>query len=161
MRISKAQVAWGGLMAALQKVIENWNPARFRSELQFRDSLVDHLRRCAPEARVEKEYRDNGTTTDIYFVWEGLLETTRVFIELKRDLHQKAQLDRLVGQIELLEPRQNHVIVVFCGTSDEQLLGRFRYKYRHQLTEQFLLEPQMLMICKETEVREHASSARE
>jgi hypothetical protein len=51
-------------------------------------------------------------------------------VELKRDLTQKAQLDRLVGQIASLSLDKNFIIVVLCGETNPALLSRFKELYR-------------------------------
>lgn len=42
----------------------------------------------------------------------------------------KAQLDRLVGQIECLEPQKNWIIVVLCGDTNPALTTRFKERYK-------------------------------
>jgi hypothetical protein len=70
-----------------------------------------------------------GTTTNIYVKQPGFFGSSEVFIELKRNFLQKAQYDRLVGQIESLEPKKNPIIVVLCGETNPALLTRFRQRY--------------------------------
>ena len=103
------------------------------------------LREFAPGARIEAEYRHSGTTADIYFKWEGFLSTGEIFIELKRNLRQKPQLDRLIGQLEQLDPGKHKIIVVLCGKTNETLLSRFKKKYRRYWEG---LETQMVILVK-------------
>jgi len=70
-----------------------------------------------------------GTTTDIYVKEPGSFGSTEVFVELKRNLLQKTQLDRLVCQIESLQPRNNAVLIVLCGDTNPALATLFREKY--------------------------------
>ena len=81
-------------------LIHQWQPDRLPKELKYRDFLAEFLRERLPQAIVEKEYRHRGTTSDLYVECTGFLRSSEVFIELKRNLQQKNQLDRLIGQGE-------------------------------------------------------------
>ena len=89
------------------KLAKEWQPGELPTELKYRDSLVAFLRDQLKHAQVEKEYRHGGTTIDIYVKQSGFFGTSEVFVELKRNLLQKTQLDRLVGQTESLQPGKN------------------------------------------------------
>lgn len=97
------------------------------------------------DARVEKEYRHRGTTMDIYVTWKGILQSDGLTFELKKDLTKKTDFDRLVGQIEGLDPVKNKVIVVLVGKTDKALLGRLREKYAKVL--QAGMDPPTLAIA--------------
>jgi len=113
----------------VSELIKGWQPQTLPTELKYRNSLVELLRERLPKAKIETEYRHNGTTTDIYAKEPGLFSSTEVFIELKRNLLQKAQLDRLVGQIESLQPGKNAILVVLCGDTNPALVTRFKEQY--------------------------------
>ena len=97
-----------------------------------RDSLIAFLReQLKPDTtNIEPEYRPSGTTTDIYVTESGFFGSSEVFVELKRNLTQKAQLDRLVGQIASLQPDKNNIIVVLCRKTNPALLSRFKELFR-------------------------------
>src|SRR5712691_7198473 len=97
------------------KLVREWQPQALPTELQYRNSLMTFLHERLTKARIEPEYRHKGTTTDIYVKQPGFFGSSEVFVELKRNLVQKAQYDRLVGQIESLEPGKNAIVVVLCG----------------------------------------------
>jgi hypothetical protein len=50
-------------------------------------------------------------------------------VELKRNLQSKAQLDRLVGQVEALEPKKNAVLIILCGETNPALLTGLKERY--------------------------------
>jgi len=52
---------------------------------------------------------------------------------VKVNLKKKTEFDRLVGQIEGLDPRRNKVLVVLIGETDRDLLGRLEAKYATQI----------------------------
>jgi hypothetical protein len=111
------------------KLAKHWQPQALPTELKYRDSLIAHLREKLSEAKIEPEYRHLGTTTDIYVKQPGFFGSSEVFVELKRNFLQKAQCDRLIGQIESLEPKKNPIIVVLCGETNPALLTRLRERY--------------------------------
>jgi hypothetical protein len=119
-------------MSALESVIKSikdWQPKPLPNELKYRNSLMTHLREKLPKERVESEYRHLGTTTDIYVKQESFFGSSEVFVELKRSLQSKAQLDRLVGQVESLEPKKNAVVIILCGETNPALLTRLKERY--------------------------------
>lgn len=136
-------------MQALDTVvhlIQEWQPAKLPKELKYRDSLASFLRQRLPRAIIEKEYRHSGTTSDLYVECNGFLRTTEVFIELKNNLLQKNQLDRLVGQLESLNPRKHRIIVVLCGETKPELLTRLRLQYAGQADESFGLKTMAIVV---------------
>jgi len=122
-KLTKVDVAINGLLAGLVKLIEQWEPGTLGSETEYRDSLLKFIRDSVPEdCRVEREYRHGGTTADLFISWKGLLFGGEIYIEIKRNLQKKASFDRLVGQIEGLNPNKYLIIVVLVGSTDKGLL---------------------------------------
>jgi hypothetical protein len=113
----------------VEKLVKEWQPPALPTELQYRNALITLLRERLKMAKIEPEYRHKGTTIDIYVKQPGFLGYSEVFVELKRNLLQKSQYDRLVGQIESLEPVKNAIIVVLCGETNPSLVTRFKEKY--------------------------------
>ena len=123
-------VEWRGLFAEVLGVMKDWAPTTLPTERDYQGSLVSYLREKFPGARVDPEYRHNGTTADLMLSWSGIFTGThRVYFELKRNLTRKAEFDRLVGQIEDLKPSDNSVVVVLCGQCDPQYVERLRERY--------------------------------
>ena len=140
-------------MTAFESVLKSakqWQPNPLATELKYRDALIAHLRQQLKEATIEPEYRHSGTTTDIYVKRKGFFGFSEVFVELKRNLSSKSQLDRLVGQIESLEPKKNFIIVILCGETNPTLLARLKERYGASQY-RVLVDP-----CLEIVVKEHA-----
>ena|SRR5258708_37429202 len=114
---------------SVNKLIKQWQPQMLPTELKYRDSLCTLLRGNLSDSKIETEYRHTGTTIDIYVKKPGFFGSSEVFVELKRNLVHKAQLDRLVGQIESLQPGKNAIIVILCGETNPALVNRFKEKY--------------------------------
>jgi hypothetical protein len=129
--LTKGTVAFNGLLSCLADLVEqDWRPAMQPSETKYRDHLLKFLRAKVPsDTRVEREYRHGGTTADLCVLWRGIVYDDEVFIEIKRQLQQKTACDRLVGQIESLNPRNRKVLLVLVGDCDPGLVGRLREKY--------------------------------
>ncbi len=129
-KLTKAGIGWSGLMDNLVPVVEEWAPGELSDELKYRNSLADYLRECAPEARIEKEYRDGGTTADLFLKWQGIVQSEEVFFELKYNLSKKAAYDRLIGQVHALDPKKRNILIVLCGKTDPALAGRLKDQLR-------------------------------
>jgi len=132
------------------KLVKKWEPQPSPNELSYRNSLITHLREHLRNVqRIEPEYRHLGTTTDIYIKQSGFFSNSEVFVELKRNLRSKGEFDRLVGQIESLQPKKNAVIVVLCGETNLTLVARLRDKYG--VAEGYLLmNTQLQIVVKDT-----------
>jgi hypothetical protein len=115
---------------SVTKSIKEWHTQLLPTELKYRDSLAAFLRERLRDAKVETEYRHSGTTIDIYVKQSGFFGSSEVFIELKRNFLHKAQLDRLVGQIESLQPDKNAIVVILCGETNPMLVTRYKEKYK-------------------------------
>jgi hypothetical protein len=146
-KLTKGTVAFHGLIPSLAGAIQAWQPQPLESEVQYRDSLVAFLRETVPDdCRVEREYRHAGTTADVYVSWNGMLSRTEVFLELKLNLKRKAAYDRLVGQVEALDPGKRKVIVVLIGASDAGLVGRLREQYARSIETDLGEEPSLAIV---------------
>jgi hypothetical protein len=129
-KLGYMEVGWHGLLVGLAKLIEAWRAPYLSGEVAYRDELFNYIRAAIPrETRLEKEYRHNGTTVDIWIRWKGFFFDGEVSLELKVDLTKKTEFDRLVGQIEAIEPKANKILVVLIGDCDSALVGRLREKY--------------------------------
>ena len=147
-KLTKKDVAISGLLPGLVRLVENWEPGLLETETAYRDSMLKFFRNAVPEdCRVEREYRHGGTTTDIFISWKGLLFSSDVFVEIKRNLQKKARFDRLVGQLEGLEPGKRKILLVLVGNTDEGLLGRLKTRYA-EFTSDLPAGEQMAIVVK-------------
>jgi len=112
------------------KLVNQWQASALPDERGYRNALIMYLRERLPDLKkIESEYRHLGTTADIYVKQSSFWGDYEVFIEVKRNFLHKSQLDRLVGQIESLQPKKNAIIVVLCGTTSQALVDRLKEKY--------------------------------
>jgi hypothetical protein len=129
-QIEKATVPWQGLLAVMTDLVKAWHPPRLKGEVKYRDHLLQVLREQLPtDAKAEKEFRHRGTTVDLWVRWQGFVASDELVFELKVDLKRKTDYDRLVGQIEGMEPGSQKIVVVLIGETDPSLLGRLTERY--------------------------------
>lgn len=130
-KIQKMSVFWIGLVPAFEALLSEWNPPTLSKETAYRDHLFNFLIQAVPaDVHVEKEYRHRGTTTDLWVKWQGFFQKGELAIELKLNLKKKAECDRLVGQLEALNPKENPVLLVLIGETDPALFNRIKEKYK-------------------------------
>ena len=133
-KIEKLSVTMNGLLPVFTKFVGTWSPPKLKNEIAYRDHLLAYIRESVPpETKVEREFRHRGTTMDIWVGWKGFLATDELAFELKLNLKKKTDFDRLVGQLEGLEPTKNKIILVLVGETDHALLGRLKEKYAIQI----------------------------
>ena len=96
---------------AVYNAIKEWQPKqKYNSENEYREDLFRFLSSRAKKYPPQKE--SGRHLADI-----GIGD--RVGIELKKDLHSKAEADRLIGQLtSFLRDYKYGVIVVACGKTD-------------------------------------------
>ena len=135
-KISKIQVTVHGLLDVIAESVRDWKPTELSRENQYSAALADYLREvCPPETRVETEYRDGGTTVDVWLSWQGLIFSDELFIELKRNLSKKTDYDRLVGQIVALKPSNRRILIVLIGDTSAKLFDRLTEQFQTELEE--------------------------
>ncbi len=132
-KLDKIEVTLKGLVPALSGLIAEWKPPKLKNEVAYRNHLLESLRESLPiDVQLEKEYRHRGTTIDIWIGWKGVLFADEVAMELKVNLSKKGEFDRLVGQIEGLDPKNNKTIVILIGDTEPSLFKRLEDKYKDQ-----------------------------
>lgn len=130
-RLNKAVIGFKGLVDSISVLIQEWHPPVLRTEIEYSNTLARYLRERLPEdARIEREYRHEGTTCDLGLCYKGMLSEDLVLFEVKRNLQKKSDYDRLVGQVEGLKPKKNGVMVILVGETDPALLGRLREQFK-------------------------------
>jgi len=152
-KLTPFSVNTGGLLPRLIQVIAEWEPGALGHERAYHRSLEEFLRERNPDATIEREYRHLGTTVDLYVEYSPLWariwgEKREAFIEIKRDLKRKSDYDRLVGQIEDLDPGRNIILVILCGDTAPQWLTRLKERYRDAIEDELFRERTLAIIEK-------------
>ena len=106
----------------LRDAIRTWVTGPFLSEAQCRDSLARHLQACFPKNKIEVEFRIGMQIADIFIDfknWAG--DGAKVVVELKYDLQEMNEFNRLVGQIGGYVKSGAAVVVLLCGETKPEL----------------------------------------
>jgi hypothetical protein len=102
--------------------IKSWVTGPFLSEARCRDSLARHLQACFPAHKVELEFRMGMQIADIFIDFRNWIgDGTRVVVELKYDLQEMNECNRLVGQIGGYIDSGSDVVVLLCGETKPEL----------------------------------------
>ncbi len=100
-------------------VIKEWIPKRCSTEKDYENSLVKHLRKHLPKARITPQFAIGRTKADI--VIDG-----KDIVEIKKDLKSTAVRDRLIGQLTQYKEWRGKVFVVIVGEKDPDILAEVR-----------------------------------
>lgn len=66
-KIGKLDVTMNGILKTIANLVSKWKPGEWKKETQYSSALADYLREvCQPDTRIETEYRDGGTTADVW-----------------------------------------------------------------------------------------------
>jgi hypothetical protein len=108
------------------KTISNWNPkANYSTERKYRDDLLEFLRKnINPEPLPPCSTIWGLDHSGYHFIKKEAGRSladigidNEIGIELKRNLHCKSQINRLVGQVVDYLGGYSSVIIVLCGTA--------------------------------------------
>jgi len=104
------------------KLIDSWHPRGCKTEKDLERSLHKHLEKSLPDVDVQMQYASGRVKGDICV-------DHKVLIELKDSLKSTAQVQRLIGQLDLYESQwKKEVIVVICGASQRDLVRQVTTK---------------------------------
>lgn len=102
--------------------IRSWVTGPFLTEARCRDSLAAHLRRCFPKEEIKVEFRTGMQIADIFVDFKDFFRGgNKVVVELKYDLQEMNECNRLVGQIGGYVESGADVVVLLCGRTKSEL----------------------------------------
>ena len=124
---------------SVMKLIEAWHPRGCKTEKDLERSLHKHLEKNLPDTDVQMQYASGRVKGDICV-------DHKVLIELKDGLKSTAQVQRLLGQLDLYESQwKKEVIVIICGDSQRDLVRQIEAKVE-ALKPTFILEEQSVFL---------------
>jgi predicted nucleic acid-binding protein len=107
---------------AVTKLIDAWHPRGCKSEKDLERSLQRHLQKHLESSDVIPQYASGRVKGDI-------VVDSEILIEIKDSLKSTAQLQRLLGQLELYNTLwKGKVIVLICGDSQRDLVKALNKK---------------------------------
>ena len=128
------------LFNTILQTINNWTPqTRYSTERKYRDDLIAFL---------QTELNDSEDNVSISPIWgfdhsahhfikkeagRGLADIgidDEIGIELKRNLKQKSQINRLVGQVVDYLSDYSYVIIVLCGRTDQKAVAVLKHNLK-------------------------------
>src|SRR5262249_24886157 len=113
---------WAGSVDEVMKLIDAWHPRGCKTEKDLERSLQKHLEKNLPKSDVISQYAAGRVKGDIAVDGE-------VLIEIKDSLKSTAQLQRLLGQLEIYNSQwKGKVIVLICGDSQRDHVSTLKKK---------------------------------
>ena len=152
--IGGVDVFFSGLVLSIRQLLTKWEPGELDSERKYQESLFNFLQTQLPDCIVRREYAEGGSIVDIYLKRTGFWGTDEVFFELKHDLSDKPEFNRLVGQLMDMEPKRRKIIVVLCGKTDRSMLQRLHEYFKDHMNDNYNPwmvgdgEPRMAIVLK-------------
>lgn len=115
------------------KLIDDWRPRSCKTEKDLERSLHRHLEKNLPSSEIVMQYASGRVKGDLGI--DG-----QILVEIKDSLKSTAQLQRLMGQLDLYNGLwKGTVIVVICGDSQRDLVNALTKKVE-SLRQDFLTE---------------------
>lgn len=103
----------------VREILASWKPAWCPSEKEYEDAAYKYLNESFPKDKFERQYWRGKTKADLYVEFK---DAAKVVVEMKRDLKDRGEYHRLIGQVyEYLTEWKVEVLVVLCGDNDPAL----------------------------------------
>jgi len=126
---------FGSFFDVVVQSIEEWIPKRkYAAEGKYRDDLMKFLSERLKPKEGAGEYIFGSPQK--HFVEKGgrpaadIVVDKRIGIELKLNLRQKKEMDRLYGQVAGFLDEYSSVIVVLCGNVEQEKIDVLKHKFR-------------------------------
>ena len=102
-------------MDQFERLIREWNPEGCRTKGDFERSLSKFLKEHLKEKEIVKKVTIGKMKVDLAI-------GGTVFIQIRKDLQNQGQLERLVSQIDGYSKNLKNLILILCGEVDKDLL---------------------------------------
>lgn len=103
----------------VENLVKKWKPRDCETEKDYEKSLYNYLERVMQGKEITKQYGVGRSKVD-------LAVGKKVYIELKKDLKNTGQLQRLFGQLEIYSKDLDNIIIIICGDIDKNLFKQLR-----------------------------------
>lgn len=134
---------WLDPLGEITRLVREWRPRKCKTEKDFENSLVRHLRSNLPGKDVVPQYASGRVKGDIVI-------EKKYLIEIKLNLGSTSKLQRLIGQLEGYEQEwKNPIILVLCGDHDTNLLKQLKEAVNRRNDKDLLpAEPRITLVSK-------------
>jgi hypothetical protein len=117
---AKFEIKFGlDAVSHVESLVRKWKPRDCETEKDYENSLYNYLEKVMKGKEITKQYGVGRSKVD-------LAVGKKVFIELKKDLKNTGQLQRLFGQLELYSKDLGNIMIILCGEIDKNLLKQLR-----------------------------------
>jgi hypothetical protein len=108
-------------MDRVERLIRGWNPEGCRTKGDYERSLSAWLRGHLKEKEIVKKVAIGKMKVDLAI-------GGTIFIQIRKDLQNQGQLERLITQIDGYSKNLKNLILILCGEVDKNLLRQVRRK---------------------------------
>lgn len=126
-------------MGTIVELIRLWRPIDCQTEKDYEESLYGHLRSCLPGIVITPRYAFGRARTDLAI-------DNEVAIEIKKDLKDTSEFQRLLGQILQFNEWKGYSVVLLVGFTDPNLLDELR-KHASKIPGPFI-NPKVVIVEK-------------
>ena len=120
--LDKFSFEWDSI-GHVEGLVKEWRPRGCESEKDYEKSLYKYLEKKLEGKEITKQHGVGRSKVDIAV-------GKKVFVELKKDLKNTGQLQRLIGQLELYSKDLSNLIIILCGEVDKNLLNQLKDKVK-------------------------------
>lgn len=121
-------------------LIDSWEPTGCQTEKDYENSLYEHLRAALRGIVITPQYAFGRARVDLAI-------ENKVAIEIKKNLNDTSEFQRLLGQILQFEDWKGYFITVLVGSMDPNLLDELR-KRASDMPSPFIIEPKLVIVEK-------------
>ncbi|HSA96759.1 MAG TPA: hypothetical protein VLJ16_11965 [Acidobacteriota bacterium] len=130
-------------VSEVKKAIGAWFPEMCESEADYEDSLYEFLHEHFNDVQITKQYGIGRSRADLNV-------GDRVLIEIKKDLQNKTDYDRLIGQLADYMKWKGATIILLVGRADPNLKKELIQHAKDRGSFRTLYDPAFDVIEKKT-----------
>ena len=108
-------------MDQVEKLIRDWNPEGCRTKGDYERSLYNLLKEHLKGKEIVNKFKIGKMKVDLAI-------GGAVFIQIRKDLQNQRQLERLISQMDGYSKNLKNLILILCGEVDKNLLQQVRKK---------------------------------
>ncbi|HSB04087.1 MAG TPA: hypothetical protein VLK23_02755 [Thermodesulfobacteriota bacterium] len=108
-------------MDQVERLIRDWNPEGCQTKGDCERSLYKFLKQHLREKEIVKKVMIGKVKVDLAI-------GGAVYIQIRKDLQNQRQLERLISQIDGYSINLKNLILILCGEVDKNLLQQVRKK---------------------------------
>ncbi len=108
-------------MDHVERLIREWNPEGFRTKGDYERSLSAFLKKNLKETEIVGKVTIGKMKVDLAI-------GGTIFIQIRKDLQNQGQLERLITQIDGYSKNLKNLILILCGEVDKNLVRQVRKK---------------------------------